>query len=347
MVLHQKALAAAALPMLLFWACSHESIVEGRKASLLPEGYTERYHEGMRYGLFVPPAYDSTRSYPLITVLHGSNDTVSWDLSWYHAPVQMRDPCFVLTPKSLVANQGWGNSWWLQHSPDMRKTLQVIARLCVEYNLDTTRLYLQGTSMGGYGVFGVLAKEPGRFAGALAICGGGNSATAEAVKQTPLWIFHGAEDPIVPAQLSRDMYQAILRAGGRHVRYTEYPGVGHAAWTPAWQEPTLPWWLLAQRKGVSHGQPDSVRNLRGEVTPQAHVQLRWDPPADPAKPDNQVWYYRIYRDFNLLAEPDMTHTTYLDTTAQKSTIYRYNLSAVNFFFEQSLRNTPVVVNVPN
>jgi hypothetical protein len=40
------------------------------------------------------------------------------------------------------------------------------------------------------------------------------------------------------------------RGGGRGAQftYTELPGVGHNAWTPAWQTKGLWDWLLAQKK---------------------------------------------------------------------------------------------------
>ncbi|NUO81884.1 hypothetical protein HUU05_17570 [candidate division KSB1 bacterium] len=77
----------AATQLLIFGACAHDRIAQNDEARL-PKGYAERYYEGMRYGLFVPPSYDPNQSYPLIISLHGSTDTVSWDLSWYHDPIQ-------------------------------------------------------------------------------------------------------------------------------------------------------------------------------------------------------------------------------------------------------------------
>ncbi|MBN2011396.1 prolyl oligopeptidase family serine peptidase [candidate division KSB1 bacterium] len=313
--------------------------------SNLPDGYQQRFYENMRFGLFVPPSYDPIKSYPLIIRLHGSTDTVSWDLSWYHDPIQTDDPCFVLSPKTTIPHSGWGTSWDQIYPTPMRITMDVVDSLQKEFNIDTTRLYIHGTSMGGFGVFNVLAKEPGRFAGAFAICGGGDPATANAVKQTPLWIFHGSDDNIVPVSRSRDMYHAIVAAGGREVRYTEYPDVGHEAWTPAWKEPTITSWLLAQQKGAVHSNPELPENLSGEVTNADQVQLSWNPPSDQANSNNHVWYYRIFKDDTAIAELDYIYTTYIDTTVSRSTGYGYNISAVNYFFRESGRTATVEVNV--
>jgi predicted peptidase len=69
---------------------------------------------------------------------------------------------------------------------------------------------------------------------------------ANRVRDTPVWMFHGADDPLIPASESRRM-AAALRALGSEVHYTELPGTGHNAWDPAYQNPELPLWLLRQR----------------------------------------------------------------------------------------------------
>jgi hypothetical protein len=343
-----KTLIIPGILMLLFiyLRCKNEEKVPNTTEIVLPTGYENSYYEGMRYGLFVPPSYDSTRSYPLIISLHGSTDTTSWDLGWYHDPVQTTDPCFVLTPKSLVASNGWGNSWTAGFSADMKKTLEIADSLIEKFNIDTNRLYIYGTSMGGYGVFSVLANQPGRFAGAFSICGGGNPATAKSVMETPLWIFHGSDDNVVPVSYSRDMYQAILNAGGKQVRYTEYPGVKHDAWTPAWKEPTLEWWLLAQKKGVQHGRPDTAENFKYEIMKNKQVELSWNPPADKTKPDNQIWYYKLFRNNELIAEINSTDSSYVDSNLISGTTYQYSMAAVNYFFELSKGASIISVMIP-
>ena len=311
----------------------------------LPDGYEERYYQGMRYGLFVPPAYDSTHAYPLIIRLHGRGDTVSWDLGWYHDPVQSTDPCFVLTPKSIANRTGWGDSWSPMHSLDMQKTLDVLDTLITKFRIDTSRLYIHGASMGGFGVFSVLAKEPGMFAGAFSICGGGYPGRAREIMQTPLWIFHGSEDDVVSVELSRNIYQAILEAGGRKVRYTEYPGVGHNAWEPAWREPALMPWLLAQKKGRETSAPDTVSNLRHEILYGGLVKLAWEAPAGNGDMDQKIWYYKILRDFECRAELDAGETAFLDADVGASSTYVYSVIAVNYYFQMS-GGKVITVHVP-
>jgi predicted peptidase len=220
------------------------------------KGYEEHYYKGMRYGLFKPKDYDAKRKYPLVVYLHGSTDTVSRDLNWYQESSQKEFPCLVLTPKCEEGDQGWGNTWREQHTAATAKTLSLTDSLIKSYSIDTNRLYLYGISMGGFGVFSILQKDSGKFAAAFAVCGGSSPKAAAKIKGTPLWIFHGAMDDVVPVHLSRDIYKEIVKLGGKLVQYTEYPGVKHNSWENVSREKTLSKWLFSQVKGKPRGSSD-------------------------------------------------------------------------------------------
>jgi len=211
------------------------------------KGYTENHFKTLRYGFFKPTDYDAKKSYALIVYLHGSRDTVSRELTWYHQDVQREHASFILTPKCEVADQGWGNTWRPGHTQATELTLKLVDSLVSRYNIDPGRLYLYGISMGGFGVFSIIAKEKGKFAAAYAICGGSDTKAAPQLLSTPLWIFHGAADDVVPVALSRDVYEEIIKLGGKKVRYTEYPGVKHNSWENVSREKALTPWLFSQR----------------------------------------------------------------------------------------------------
>jgi predicted peptidase len=126
--------------------------------------------------------------------------------------------------------------------------MQAVDVLATEYPIDMNRLYVAGISMGGFATWYLLSSLPDIFAAAIAVCGGGLTEFASKIKDVPIWAFHGAQDAVVPVRWSRDMIQAIRAAGGTP-RYTEYSGVGHDAWTPAFAEPELLQWLFQQRRG--------------------------------------------------------------------------------------------------
>jgi predicted peptidase len=210
--------------------------------------YSQATYDGLRYGWFVPSQQKAGQLYPLVLYLHGSGDTLSRDNYWYKESIQKENPLFVLAPKCVNRNQGWGNSWDTSHTPEMRKTLALVDSLVRKFPIDPNRLYIYGISMGGFGVFSVLQKNPGKFAAAYAICGGSDTKAVLQIMKTPLWIFHGDADDIVPVHLSRDIYNEVLKRGGKLTRYTEYPGVKHNSWENANNEKELPGWLLAQKK---------------------------------------------------------------------------------------------------
>jgi predicted peptidase len=223
--------------------------LQAQHASIHKE-YSEAIYNGVRYGLFKPVNYDSKKAYPMVVYLHGSRDTVSRDLSLYHDSLQKKNPCFVLTPKCINPDQGWGNTWQPVHSETTAKALALVDALIKQYSIDTNRLYLFGISMGGFGVFSILEKNAGKFAAAYAVCGGSNPNAAARVMRTPLWIFHGDADDVVPVHLSRDIYNAIVQLGGKRTKYTEYPGVKHNSWENVSREATLLPWLFSQRLPV-------------------------------------------------------------------------------------------------
>lgn len=133
---------------------------------------------------------------------------------------------------------------------------------------DRKRVYLTGLSMGGYGAWELLVQYPSTFAAAAIICGGIQPQNVDALLQVydrredagafawvashmgpaPVWIFHGSDDGSVPVEQSRQMHQA-LNAIHHEVRYTEYPGVGHGSWVPAYDEPGLWPWMFSHRLG--------------------------------------------------------------------------------------------------
>ena len=60
---------------------------------------------------------------------------------------------------------------------------------------------------------------------------------------------HGALDPTVPVQGSRDMYEAIQSAGGEKIRYTELPNYEHDVWNYTYGNVEIFQWLFDQKKG--------------------------------------------------------------------------------------------------
>jgi len=101
--------------------------------------------------------------------------------------------------------------------------------------------------MGGYGTWDAIQRRPELFAGAVPICGGGDPDGAEAMKDIPIWVYHGAKDGAVPVARSRQMVEALKKLDAE-VHYTEIPDAGHDVWTPAFADEEMLEWLFSQKK---------------------------------------------------------------------------------------------------
>jgi len=213
------------------------------------DGFQARTYKTMPYRLFIPPAYDKASQYPLILWLHGAGSVGTDNLkqisgaslrgthTWITRQVQANHPAFVLAPQSH------SGSW----EADFPTVLEVLTSVEKEFNIDASRIYVAGQSMGGFGTWHFITERPNLFAAAIPLCGGGDPTHAGLIAHVPIWAFHGDADPTVPVTESREMIAAIRKSGG-NPRYTEYKGVGHEVWLKAFQEKGLVEWLFAQHR---------------------------------------------------------------------------------------------------
>lgn len=222
-----------------------------------------------KYQVFLPENWSPIKKWPIILFLHGAGERGSDGLLQTEVGMpsairkdRSRFPAIVVMPQCPLAR------WWAE--PELQLVaLGSLAAATKEFKGDAKRTYLTGLSMGGYGSWAIAEKNPGKFAAVVAICGGivepksvlekhpemaktsypdepkSYAAVAAKLGKTPIWIFHGDADPIVPVEGSRKMYEALKAASGE-VRYTEYPGVPHDSWDKAYAEPELMTWMLSK-----------------------------------------------------------------------------------------------------
>ena len=212
------------------------------------------------YRVLSPPKIEPGKKYPLVLFLHGAGERGSDNkaqLKWGVADFAKnmdKHPCFLVVPQ-CPGGQKWCEVNWAAREHSMpsepAKPLlaarKVIEQMIKDQPVDAGRLYVTGLSMGGYGTWDALQRWPELWAAGIPVCGGGDLAGAKKMAKTPIWAFHGDKDGAVPVERSRKMIEAIRQAGGQP-KYTEYPGVGHNAWTPAYGSAETMDWLFAQRK---------------------------------------------------------------------------------------------------
>jgi predicted peptidase len=220
--------------------------------------------EEFKYRLLAPAKIEEGKRYPLVVFLHGAGERGgdnALQLKYFPEMMAKKEyrekyACFVLAPQCPTGKSwaGFGRRRQADSErPDepadaLKAVMQMMDKTIKENPIDAKRLYLTGLSMGGYGSWDWAAREPARFAAVVPICGGGDPSKAERLIKTPIWAVHGDKDEAVPVERSREMIEAIKKAGGEP-KYTELAGVAHNSWTPAYSDPkgVVPW-MFEQKK---------------------------------------------------------------------------------------------------
>lgn len=206
-------------------------------------------HAELNYLLYLPKDYNSTgEPFPLIVFLHGAGERGSNldQLKVWGIPKKVEhDSNF---PFIVVSPQCPADSWWLLKVEALKGLLDEIKS---KYNVDKSRVYLTGMSMGGFGTWALAAKYPDDFAAIAPVCGGGEVRLAmNGLYKMPVWVFHGAKDNVIPLQRSQEMVDEIKKKGG-DVKFTIYPDLDHNCWEAAYNNEELYKWFLSCKNNTA------------------------------------------------------------------------------------------------
>jgi predicted peptidase len=236
------------------WASAHE-------ARLLARTHTDP-RGGMPYRLFLPDTAGGRRL-PLVIVLHGGAGRGDDNLRhvrggngmlvdlFVRPESQARFPAIVLAPQADA--RGWVDPASLRGAAPLEQALEIVAGLRRDLEVDSTRIYLAGYSLGAYGVLAILAQRPDLCAAGLLVAGG-HPRQLDSTPRTPIWIFHGEQDERVSVEQARQLARA-LRAARRPARYTEYRGEDHGIMRLVVAERQLLPWLFG-RSTIRRGGAD-------------------------------------------------------------------------------------------
>ena len=205
------------------------------------------------YQIYVPAEAKTSENLPVVVFLHGIRERGSGGyVPAEGAPGAFVRQYFAQIPALVLLPQCRPGKYW--SAPEMDEMVMgALDQTIKEFAADTNRIYLIGVSMGGYGVWHFAMNYSHKFAALVSICGGSSILTgdrfaplARAVGKTPAWLFHGADDPIVPVTESRSIAEALEKNSG-NVNYNEYANVGHNVWLNVLSEKDLMPWLFAQK----------------------------------------------------------------------------------------------------
>ena len=229
-----------------------QSITKGLYADKMTGAFVKvTSKQGLNYQLYGNPKWDSKKRYPLVIWLHGSGQSGSDNEAqmggatniFTDSQHQAERPAFMIAPQCPDADIGWNK--------DVANNLMaLIADLCDKLPVDMNRLYLTGSSMGGFGSFSLAAKYPEVWAAVVPLCGGSDVKNAEVLKTVPIWAFHGDQDPMVPVERTRNVMKAIMEGGGKLAKYDELKGEGHGISGIVYPRADVHEWIFAQKRNA-------------------------------------------------------------------------------------------------
>ncbi|WP_298333474.1 phospholipase [Asticcacaulis sp.] len=227
----------------LFWLTACASL----PSADLPRGETPKslmLKDGRTIGYMQSLPSNLSGKAPVLVFLHGTGE-IGTDVKlttvhgpWAYSRANPDKAPFIILAPQLSEKVEWNPATLDEWLTQALKGLPA----------DHSRLYLTGLSRGGRGTWNWAIAYPRRFAAIAPVSGDSLYRDgACALKDVPVWAFHGAKDDIVLYQ-PEDQFADAVRACGGEVNYTLYPDGNHNAWDAAYATPSLYAWLLTHKR---------------------------------------------------------------------------------------------------
>ncbi len=200
----------------------------------------------MPYRVYKPADYSADGpKLPLVLFLHGAGergtDNQAQVVKYIDGLLEETNKgphrALVIAPQAPAETKwvdvDWGKGVYTDDAPiskQMQLAMKILDATIAAESVDTTRVYVTGISMGGYGAWDAIARFPDRFAAAVPLSGGGNIDSVKKLKSRGIWAFHGTSDGVVPESGSGKMVDGIHKADGKNVIYSRVERLGHEGW---------------------------------------------------------------------------------------------------------------------
>jgi dienelactone hydrolase len=224
----------------------------------------------MPYRLFKPAGYDPAKAYPLVLYLHHAGlvgtdncrqltgEAGSGGYGGVFAnSAQRKYPHIIVAPHATNNTFGWGGGMGGSFAKPAHATHalihQILTAIRAELNVDPRRIYVTGISMGCFGTWDLIMRNPTYFAAASAQSCGGDPAGLPRIVNVPMWSFCGSEDQYFAKQ-SDLMAAEFKKLNPLDFTYTVMPGVGHSVINRGYDwvgPPSLVDWLFSKVNPVA------------------------------------------------------------------------------------------------
>jgi len=212
----------------------------------------------IKYRLFNPK---STDKLPLVIVFHSAGRPIGDDNKaqlgvlaklWVLPEIQKKYPTYVLAPQFSTRSSDYAldkHRNILTSTPrnNLNTALQLIDSLKQSLNIDTTRIYVVGFSMGGSTVINALSARPTLFAAGVSIAGIPQFDNNKQLSKIPIWLIHGIDDTENPIDSDDIFYKEIntnYKTRFWRLKQTTHDNI----FLRQILGETIPEWLFKQRK---------------------------------------------------------------------------------------------------
>ena len=228
------------ISLLLVFACSSFLLAQGGTQARIQKKTYEFKEAGkdMEYALFVPSKYDKNARTPLMVALHGLGSTPQQILRYAGLTDLAEKHGYI-----VVAPMGYNTGGWYGNTIPFKKNkndppnlaelsekdvMNVLAIVRKEYNIDESRIYLMGHSMGGGGAWHLGLKYPDIWAGIAPIAPAmfRNPTDIAKIKHIAVILVQGDKDKLCPVENARKWADAMKKQEMKY-EYIEVAGGGH------------------------------------------------------------------------------------------------------------------------
>ena len=232
-----------------------DSVFVALKAATLDKFQQFSYHDEatgltMEYNLFIPEGYEGTKAYPLVLFMADASTVgkeVTVPLSQGYGALEFaseRDqqlhPSFVLVPQYTTWTVGEGEV----KSDEVEATVRLLEEVCSHYNVDRSRLYTTGQSMGGMMSMHFNVEHPDLFAASLFVSCQWDTALMRGFAQKRFcYVVAGGDDKASAGQ--RELKQLLQSEGA------QMEEAGWSAKLPAARQDSLASALLAHGSRIN------------------------------------------------------------------------------------------------
>ncbi len=249
------------------------------------------------YRYYIPEDYaTSAKNYPVFLYMHGNGSRGTDNTTQLttngaalnNEVFNSEYDCIMIAPQCAKSPREWVSNYAgsaafaaelesgaYENGDYLNAAVELLDYFLNNYRVDTSRIYVTGSSNGGGATWSLTARYPYVFAAAAPLAGcelyDGTDAIASRYVHQNIWTFHGDADATLPVEATRALVNAIKNAGSTTIKYTEIAGGGHNIWSQAAKTEGLVDWMFSKTNSAFN---NTLRGDRAELA--APASLEWN-----------------------------------------------------------------------